>query len=131
MEQFGSSWSGLLEGTYRAAQLHRHGPWAGRCHYNEQVYGREMGEKERQSGSCGTVRGRSEEVTAVKNGLMLMACLPPRSRVTSGPEMLPRTMSGSVVLSQLGSLLMSLTHVITKNMRMPRVWTTTCSKFGV
>lgn len=131
MGQFGSSWSGLLEGTHRPSQLHRHGPWAGRCHYDEQVYGGETGGKERQSGSCAVVRGRSEETTVVKNGLMLVAYLPPRSGVTSGPELLPRTMSGSVVLSQLGSLLMSMAHVVTKTMGVPRVWATTCSKFDV
>ena len=40
----------------------------------------EMGEKERQDGLYAMVRGSSEEVRVVRNGLMLTACLPPCTR---------------------------------------------------
>lgn len=36
----------------------------------------EMGKKARQDGLCAVVRGSSEEVRVVRNGLMLTACLP-------------------------------------------------------
>lgn len=45
------------------------------------------------------------EDRVVRNGFMLKACLSPRTRVASRPGLLPRTMSGSVVLLQPGSLL--------------------------
>ena len=38
----------------------------------------------------------SEEAKAVRNGLMLAACLPLRTRVTSGSELLPMAMSESM-----------------------------------
>lgn len=73
-----SSWSDLpvasvgLPGTTRC--------WTGGCHYDEQVYNGEMGEKEGQNGLCAVVRHSSEETRVVKNGLMLAACLPPETR---------------------------------------------------
>lgn len=39
-------------------------------------YAMEKWEKERKNGLCAIVRGRSEEVGAVRNGLMLAASLP-------------------------------------------------------
>lgn len=42
----------------------------------------------------------------VRDRVMLAACLPLRTRVTSVPGLLPGAMSGSTVLSQSGSVLM-------------------------
>lgn len=52
----------------------------------------------KRGGLCAVVRGRSKEVRMVRNGLMWAACLTAGTRVTSGLELLPRTMSGSLVL---------------------------------
>ena len=52
-----------------------------------------MDEKEK-SGSCAVERGTTEEAKAVRSRLMWVACLPCRARVTSGPGLLPRPMSG-------------------------------------
>lgn len=53
-----------------------------------------MGEKERHNGLCAVLRGRFEEVRPMRNGLVLVACLPHRTRVMS--ELLPRAMSRSI-----------------------------------
>lgn len=42
------------------------------------------------------------------------AALPSRTVVTSGPKLLLRALSGSMVLLQLGSMLMSMTHITTE-----------------
>lgn len=45
-----------------------------------------------------SVKRQSEEVRAVKNGLMLVTCLPPATRVTSVSRLLPKAISGSVAV---------------------------------
>lgn len=50
--------------------------------------------------------GRAEDARVVRDRLMLVARLPLRTRVTSGPGLLPGAMSGCTVLSQSGSVLM-------------------------
>lgn len=45
--------------------------------------------------------------------LIRVECAAPRTMMTSGPQLLSRTMSGSVFLLHLGSALMSVTHVTT------------------
>ena len=67
---------------------------------------------------CG--KRQSEEVRAVRNGLMLVACLPPGTRVTSGSGLLPKAILG---LWQLDYMLASMIHVATKATGMPRMWT--------
>lgn len=47
-------------------------------HFDDEVYGGEMGEEERQNGSCTAVRGSPEKVRVVRYGLILASCLPPR-----------------------------------------------------
>lgn len=47
------------------------------CHFYHQVYGGEMGGKERLNGFCVMVRVRSEEARAVRNWLMVAACCQP------------------------------------------------------
>lgn len=51
----------------------------------------------------------------VQDRLIVAVCLPSEARVTSGPWMLLRTMSGSMVLSMPGSLLAFMTHIATKD----------------
>ena len=52
--------SGLVEETHRlACRLNAH-------HYDEQLFGGEIGEKEKQSGLCDSNRGGSEEAKAVR-----------------------------------------------------------------
>lgn len=72
------------------AQEDKRHPWGsqGSRGCDEQVYGGEIGEKERQSGSRAMIRGRFEEMGSVRNGLMLVACLPSGTRVTSGSGLL-------------------------------------------
>lgn len=79
----------------------------GRRPYVEQIYDGEMGEKVKQNDSCAVERGGAEEVKAVRSGLMWVGCLPPRARVMSGPRLLPRAMSGSIVIPQPRSVLTS------------------------
>lgn len=79
----------------------------GRCRYVEQIYGGEMVEKVKQNGSCAVERGGTEEAKAVRSGLMWVGCLPPRARVMSGPRLLPRAMSESMVIPQPRSVLTS------------------------
>lgn len=67
---------------------------------------------------CAVLRGSSEEARAVRDGLMLAACLPP------GPSVV-------LVLLQPGCVLMFMNHVATKAMGMPGVWAATCGHFGV
>lgn len=43
----------------------------GACHYDEQVYGTEMGENDRLNGSLAVLRGISEEPSVVRNGVIL------------------------------------------------------------
>lgn len=45
--------------------------WVGACHFDEQVYGAEMGEKDRQNGSLAVLRGISEEPSVVRNGVIV------------------------------------------------------------
>lgn len=47
----------------------------------------------------------SKEVRTVVNGLMSVTCLPPGTRMTSRLGLLPRIMSGSMVLLELLSVL--------------------------
>ena len=64
----------------------------------------------------------------------MVACSPPNTGVVSGLGCCVRyvwIMSGSMVLSQLGSVLISMTHVVTKAIGMPGVWADTCGHFGV
>lgn len=42
----------------------------GECHCTEQMYGGEMGEKEKQNGSCAMEKNRTEEVKAMRSGLV-------------------------------------------------------------
>lgn len=63
---------------------------------DEQLYGGEMVEKEKQS--CAVERGETEEVKRVSNRLKWVACLPPGAMVISGPRLLPSTTSEFVVL---------------------------------
>lgn len=85
-------------------------------------------ERKRQNGSGAVVRGGSAEARAVRNGPMSVTCLPPRTRVTSGPGMLPTAISGSATLR---FLLTSMTSVATKATGMSRVWVTTCGHHGI
>lgn len=62
------------------------------------------------------------EGRAVSNGFMLKVCLSPRTSVASRPGLLPRAMSGSVVLLQPGFFLTSTTHVTTVAMLLPYLW---------
>lgn len=61
-----------------------------------------MREKEKQTSSCAMERGRTEEVKAVRDGLVWVACFLLRARVMSKPRLLPRAMSESTVLLQPG-----------------------------
>lgn len=74
-----------------------------------------MGEKEKHNGSCALERGKTEKAKVEMNRLMWVACLPPRDRVTTGPRLLSRAMSGFVLLPQLGYVLLSMVHVATKD----------------
>lgn len=73
-----------------------------------------MGEKGRHEGPGAVERGRTDEVKAERNRLMWEACFLPRARVMSRPGLLPRALSGSMVLLQPGSVLMPMTHAATK-----------------
>lgn len=55
-----------------------------------------VGEKERQNCLYSVVRGCSEEMRAVRDRVMLAVCLPPGTRMTSMPGLLPIAISGSV-----------------------------------
>ena len=55
----------------------------------------------------------------VSNALMLVACLPPATEVTS-VGLLPRAISGSMIVLQPGSVLTPMTHLTTKAMVMLR-----------
>ena len=68
---------------------------------DEQVYGGEIGEKEKQTGLRIRLSGKSKEVSMVRTGMMLLACLPARTRMISGAGLLPRAMSVYVILLQL------------------------------
>lgn len=52
----------------------------------------------------------------MKNGLVLVACVPPGTRITFRPGLLPRAMPGLVILLVPGSVLTSMTHVATKGL---------------
>lgn len=56
------------------------------------------GERERQTSSGPVERGKSEDMNMVRNGLRGAICLPCRTLVTSGLELLSRAMSGSLTL---------------------------------
>lgn len=72
-----------------------------------------------------------EEMKAVRSRLMWEACLPPGARMTSEPRLLPKAMSGSMILPQPGSVWTSMVHVVTKDHRMSRAWAATCGHGGV
>ena len=59
-------------------------------------------------------RGGLEEAKVVRYKLICVACLPPRVLVTSRPGLLPRAISGPMVLPQLGSVLASVALADTK-----------------
>ena len=61
-----------------------------------------MGENEKQTSPCAVERGRAEEVKAVRDGLVWVACFLLRARVMSKPRLLPRARSGSTGLLQPG-----------------------------
>lgn len=88
-------------------------------------------ERRRWNSSRAVARGSCEEPKVLRNQLMLAACLPPGTRVTSGLGLLLRVMSGSVVLPQLGSVLIFMTHIATNATGMPRVWASTYGYFAV
>lgn len=73
MGQPRSSRSVLPEGIHMPTRRHS-------CQYDEQIYDGEIGD-----GSCAVVRGSSEEARAERNGLVLIACLLPETRVMPGP----------------------------------------------
>lgn len=73
---------------------------------------------------CAIIRGSSEDASVARNGLLLLFCMPPRSRVTSGP----------MLLQQSRSMLTSMTYVATKAVGMPGVWAATgvhCGAHGL
>ena len=53
-----------------------------------------MGENKKQNALYAVERSRSAAASMVRNGLMLVACLLPRTRVMSVAELMPRTMTG-------------------------------------
>lgn len=58
-----------------------------------------MGEKGKQKVPCAMERGRAEEMKAVRNRLAdIGGPLVTRARVTSGPRLMPRTISESMAL---------------------------------
>ena len=57
-----------------------------------------MREKEKQNGSRALERGRTDKVKSVSKRPMWVAGLPPDAMVTDKPELLPWTMSESIVL---------------------------------
>ena len=63
--------------------------------------------------------------------MMLAACWRLGTRVTSGPGLILRVMSGSIVLPQLGSVLIFMTHVATNARGVPGVWASTYGHFAV
>lgn len=103
--------------------------WADGYHYDEQVCGGDMGEKQRMVHVV--VRDISEEMRTVTKELMLAACLPARTRVLVGPGLLPRAMSASLALPHLSSVLMPVIHVATRATGMPGVWAGICGNFEV
>ena len=76
-----------------------------------------MGEKEERSGSCAAERGTIEEMKAVGRMMWGEACLSPWAMVTFGPELLSRTMSRSMVLTQPASVRALTVQVATKVQR--------------
>lgn len=86
-----------------------------------------MGKKEKQNGFFVVVRSRSEEESMVKNGLMLVASLPLRTRMMSGAGLLSRTMTGGHTAAGVWAD----AHVATKDKGMPRVLANTCHHIGV
>ena len=70
-------------------------------HYGESVYGREVEDSKGQKCPHAREKGRSEELRAVRNWLMWMACLPRGAMEMSGPGLLPMVMSGLLFLTQL------------------------------
>lgn len=87
---------------------------AGGCRFDEQMFGGEMGGKEERSGSHAVERDRVEEKKVVRNGQMWVACVPPGAMGTFRSEQLRRAMSGSVVLTQPGSVLTPVVQVAAK-----------------
>lgn len=105
--------------------------WVAWSHYDEQIYSREMGEKEKQNSFCAMERGKTEEVKSVKNGLMWVPCFLLRARVMSKPRLLPWAMSGSTALLQLGLSWHSCFILLPKITRMSWVWAATYARVGV
>lgn len=54
------------------------------------------------------------DVTKMGTGSPDGLCCPPGSLVTSGPGLMPGSISGSMVLRQSGPISMSVDHVVTK-----------------
>lgn len=91
-----STWLRQVKDTYWEV-LGLHGTRF-KWHYDEQVYGGKMREKERWNGVGAVVRGSSEDAREVNNQLILVACLPQGNKVISRPGLWPRAMSGSMFL---------------------------------
>lgn len=81
----GPPWSSSLwaGGIYPKAQTHLVPCDTGRV--DTTMMNKHMGEKEKQTASCALARGRTEEAKAVRNRLMWVTSLPPRTTVTSKP----------------------------------------------
>lgn len=63
--------------------------------------------REKWNDSCAVKRDRKEEIKVERSRLMREDCLPLWAMVMSRPRMLPRVMSGSLVLQHPGSEWMS------------------------
>ena len=72
-----------------------------------------MEEKGKRRGSCGKSQNRVKVVKRVAE----MGDLAPQARVTSKPRLLPRAMSGSMVLPQPGAVSPSLAHMAIQRMQ--------------
>ena len=81
-----------------------------RSHYDKQICSGEMVEKVKQNGSCAVERGRMEEMQADAGGLLAT-----RDHDNAWAMLLSRTMSGSMVLLQLGFEWTAMAHVATKD----------------
>lgn len=101
----------------------------GRYHYDEQRCGGEMRGKEKQKGLYAVERGETEGGEGWVDGGWTVCY--PRARIMSGPGLLPRPMFGSMTLSQVKSMLTSMTHITTKSQRIPGIWAATCGHFSV
>lgn len=62
--------------------------WASRCHYNEQIYGGKIGEKEKRWDPRVMKKDKTEVRKAITNRLLWVTCLPPGTRMTSRAKLL-------------------------------------------